>query len=72
MRDVVEAAAEGAREGFTEVSKSRKNQDDIDEENAQTIAIRRSKGIMTRGRLSGKGEEDCDKDRKSDIDKAKI
>ena len=27
---------------------------------------------MTRGRLSGKGEEDCDKDRKTDIDKANI
>ena len=40
--------------------------------NAPTIATRRSKGIMTRGRLSGKGEEDCDKDRKSDIDEAKI
>ena len=32
MRDAVKAAAEGAREGFTEASKSRKNQDDIDEE----------------------------------------
>ena len=32
MRDAVEAAAEGAREGLTEASKSRKNQDDIDEE----------------------------------------
>ena len=32
VRDAVEAAAEGAREGFTEASKSRKNQDDIDEE----------------------------------------
>ena len=32
MRDAVEAAAEGAREGLTEASKSRKDQDDIDEE----------------------------------------
>ena len=40
--------------------------------NAPTIATRRIKGIMTRGRLSGKVEEDCDKDRKSDIDEAKI
>ena len=40
--------------------------------NAPTIATRISKVIMTRGRLSGKGEEDCDKDRKSDIDEAKI
>ena len=32
MRYAVEAAAEGAREGFTEASKSRKNQDDIEEE----------------------------------------
>ena len=32
MRDAVKAAAEGAREGLTEASKSRKNQDDIDEE----------------------------------------
>ena len=27
---------------------------------------------MKGGRLSGKGEEDCDKDRKSDIDEANI
>ena len=40
--------------------------------NAPTITTRRGEGIMTRGRLSGKGEEDCDKDRKSDIDEAKI
>ena len=40
--------------------------------NAPTIATRRSKGIMTRGRLSGKGEEDYEKDKKSDIDEAKI
>ena len=39
---------------------------------APTIAKSRSKGIMTRGRLSGKREEDCDKDRKSNIDEAKI
>ena len=39
---------------------------------APTIATRRIKGIMIRGRLSGKGEEDCDKDRKSDIEEAKI
>ena len=32
VRDAVEADAEGAREGFTEASKSRKTQDDIDEE----------------------------------------
>ena len=32
VRDAVEAAAEWAREGFTGASKSRKNQDDIDEE----------------------------------------
>ena len=32
VRDAVEAATEGAREGFTEASKSRKTQDDIDEE----------------------------------------
>ena len=32
VSDAVEVAAEGAREGFTEASKSRKNQDDIDEE----------------------------------------
>ena len=32
MRDAAEAAAEGAREGFTEASKSSKNQDDIDED----------------------------------------
>ena len=32
MRDAVEAAAEGAREEFTEALKSRKNQGDIDEE----------------------------------------
>ena len=32
VRDAVEAAAEGAREGFNEASKSRKNQDDIGEE----------------------------------------
>ena len=32
MRDAVEAAAEVAREGLTEASKSRKNQDNIDEE----------------------------------------
>ena len=32
VRDAVEAAAEGAREGFTEASQSRKNQDDIDKE----------------------------------------
>ena len=32
MRDAVEAAAKGAREVFTEASKSRKTQDDIDEE----------------------------------------
>ena len=37
-----------------------------------TIATRRSRGIMTRGRLSGKGEENCDKDRKRDIGEAKI
>ena len=33
VRDAVKAATKGAREGFTEASKSRKNQDDIDEEN---------------------------------------
>ena len=32
VRDAVEAAAEGAREGFTEASKSRKNQNAIDKE----------------------------------------
>ena len=32
VRDAVEAAAKGAREGFTEASKSRKNKDNIDEE----------------------------------------
>ena len=32
VRDAVEAAAEGAREGFTEASKSRRTQDNIDEE----------------------------------------
>ena len=32
VRDAVEAAANLAREGFTEASKSRKNQDDIGEE----------------------------------------
>ena len=32
VRDAVEAAAKGERKGFTEASKSRKNQDDIDEE----------------------------------------
>ena len=32
MRDAVEAAAKGTRERFTKASKSRKNQDDIDEE----------------------------------------
>ena len=32
VRDAVEAAAEGAREGLTEASKSRKNQDDMDKE----------------------------------------
>ena len=32
MRDAVEADAEGEREGLTEASKSRKSQDDIDEE----------------------------------------
>ena len=40
--------------------------------NVPTIATRRSKVIMTREKISGKGEEDCDKDRKSDIDEAKI
>ena len=32
VRDAVKAANEGAREGLTEASKSRKNQDNIDEE----------------------------------------
>ena len=32
VRDAVEAAAKGAREGFTKASRSRKKQDDIDEE----------------------------------------
>ena len=32
VRDAVEAADEGAREVFTEASKSRKNQDNIEEE----------------------------------------
>ena len=72
VRDAVEAAAEGAREGFTEASKSRKTKTILTSRNAPAIATRRSKGIMTRGRLSGKGEENCDKDRKSDIDEAKI
>ena len=72
MRDAVEAAAKGEREGFTEASKSRKTKTILTRRNALTIATRRSKGIITRGRLSGKVEEDCDKDRKSDIDKAKI
>ena len=31
MRDAVEAAAEGAREGLTEASNSRKNEEDLDE-----------------------------------------
>ena len=32
VRDAVEAATKGAREGFNEASKSRIHQDDIDEE----------------------------------------
>ena len=32
VRDAVEAADEGAREGLTKASKSRKNQENIDEE----------------------------------------
>ena len=72
MRDAVKAAAEGVREGFTEASKSRKPKTILTRRNAPMIATRRSKGIMTRGRLSGKGEEDCENDRKTNLDKAKI
>ena len=72
VRDAVKAAAEAAREGFIKASKSRKNKTILTKRDAPMIATRRSKGIMTRGRLSGKGEEDCDKDRKSDIDEANI
>ena len=36
------------------------------------IASRRSKGIRTSSRRSGKGEDNCYKDRQSDIDEAKI
>ena len=36
------------------------------------IVTKRSKGIRTSRRLSGKGEDNCYKDRRSDIDEAKI
>ena len=36
------------------------------------IATKRSKGIRTSRRRSGKGEDDCYKDSRSDIDGAKI
>ena len=36
------------------------------------IATKRSKGIRTSKRLSGKGEDNFYKDRRSDIDEAKI
>ena len=72
MRDAVKAAAKGAREGFSEASKLRKTKTILTSRNAPTIATRRRKEIMKRGGLSGKGEEDCNKDRKSYIDKAKI
>ena len=68
VRDAVEAASEGAREGFTRHQNQGKTKTILTRRNAPTIATRRSRGIVTRGRLSGKGEEDCDKDRKSDID----
>ena len=36
------------------------------------ITTRKSKGIRTSRRQSGKGEDNCYKDRRSDIDEAKI
>ena len=69
MRDAVKVAAEGAKEGFTKESNQGKTKTILTRINAPTIATRRSKGIMTRGRLSGKGEEDCDKEKKSNQNK---
>ena len=72
MRDAVGAAAEGAREGLPRHQNQGKTKTILTRRNAPTIVRRKSKGIMTRRRLSGKGEEDCDKDRKSDIDETKV
>ena len=72
MRDAAKTAAEGAREGFTEASKSRKNQDDIDEEKHADDRDKEKQRNHDKGKTIRKRREDCNKDRKSDLDEAKI
>ena len=70
MRDAVEAAAEGAREGFTEASKSRENQDDIGQEKRADDCDKEKQ--RNRDKYIWSGIDEANRKREEDHEEVKI